>query len=305
MEARERILIVDDDAAQGKTLARVLEMEGYRAQVVENGQDALQSIDRGPYDLVLSDLKMPGMDGLELHRAIQDRRPDLPVMIVTAHGTIENAIESVREGVVDFIQKPVYADELIHRFSKVFRERKLTEENEELKSRLVHRDRDDAMVGSSDAINGLREQIGRVAKSEATVLILGESGAGKELVADAIHFQSNRAGGPLVKLNCAAIPENLLEDELFGHEKGAFTGADDRRKGRFELAHGGTLFLDEIGELPLGLQTKLLRLLQERTFERLGGTESISADVRVLCATNQDLAARVADGSFREDLYYR
>ena len=302
---RERILIVDDDAVQGTTLARVLELEGYRTEVADSGRSALAAIDQQVYDLVLTDLKMPGMDGMELFRQVHKRRPDLPVMIVTAHGTIETAIDAVREGVVDFIQKPVYAEELIHRFSHLFREKELVDENQELKSRLVHRERGDAMIGSSAAVDRLREQITRVARTDATVLILGESGSGKELVADAIHHGSDRVGGPLVKLNCAAIPENLLEDELFGHERGAYTGADQRRKGRFELADGGTLFLDEIGEMPLGLQVKLLRLLQERTFERLGGSESIRADVRVICATNVDLAARVAAGEFREDLYYR
>jgi DNA-binding NtrC family response regulator len=305
MTTNERILIVDDDRTQATTLARVLGLEGYQTQVAESGAEALREVDKGDVDLVLTDLKMPGMDGLELFRRIQADRPELPVMIVTAHGTIETAIQAVRDGVADFVQKPVYAEELIHRFGKVFRERALRSENAELKKRLLHRDRGDAMLGTSPAMQVLREQVSRVARTEATVLILGESGAGKELVADAIHYASGRSEGPLVKLNCAAIPENLLEDELFGHERGAYTGADQQRKGRFELAHGGTLFLDEIGELPLALQVKLLRLLQERTFERLGGGESIRADVRVICATNQDLEARVRENRFREDLYYR
>jgi len=305
MSSNERILIVDDDRTQATTLARVLGLEGYHTCVAESGAEALREVDKGDVDLVLTDLKMPGMDGLELFQRIQGDRPELPVMIVTAHGTIETAIQSVRDGVADFIQKPVYAEELIHRFGKVFRERALRSENAELKKRLLHRDRGDAMLGASPAMQLLREQISRVARTEATVLILGESGVGKELVADAIHYASGRSEGPLVKLNCAAIPENLLEDELFGHERGAYTGADQQRKGRFELAHGGTLFLDEIGELPLSLQVKLLRLLQERTFERLGGGESIRADVRVICATNQDLEARVRENRFREDLYYR
>jgi len=302
---KPRILIVDDDPSQAATLARVLELEGYRTSVAAGGAEALAAVGRGPVDLVLTDLKMPGMDGLELFRRLREERPGLPVLIVTAHGTIETAIAAVREGVVDFIQKPVYAEELLHRFEKVFRERALRDENAELKKRLLHRDRGDAMLGTSAAMQRLREQVARVARTEATVLVLGESGTGKELVADAIHYASPRAQGPLVKLNCAAIPETLLEDELFGHERGAFTGADQRRKGRFEQAHGGTLFLDEIGELPLALQVKLLRLLQEHTFARLGGTESIRSDVRVVCATNQDLEARVRDGTFREDLYYR
>ena len=305
MTTKECILIVDDDRTQAETLARVLKLEGYRTVVSVDGQQALAEVAGGDIDLVLTDLKMPGMDGLELFRRIHADRPDMPVLIVTAHGTIETAIEAVREGVVDFIQKPVYAEEIIHRFLTVFRERDLRDENAELKKRLLHRDRGDAMLGTSPEIGTLREQIARVGRTEAAVLILGESGVGKELVADAIHYASQRGDGPLIKINCAAIPESLLEDELFGHERGAFTGADQRRKGRFELADGGTLFLDEIGEMPLGLQVKLLRLLQEHTFERLGGSESIRADVRVICATNQDLEARVRDGSFREDLYYR
>ncbi len=305
MANRERILIVDDDPAQGTTLARVLELEGYQTSVAEGGRQALREIDETNFDLLLTDLKMPGMDGMELFREVQARRPELPVIIVTAHGTIESAIGAVREGVVDFVQKPVFADELMHRFHSVFREKRLRAENAELKSALLHRDRGDAMLGTSEAMTSLREQISRVAKTDASVLVLGESGTGKELIADAIHYGSARAHGPLVKLNCAAIPENLLEDELFGHERGAFTGADQRRIGRFEQADGGTLFLDEIGEMPVALQVKLLRLLQESTFERLGGSETIRANVRVICATNQNLARRVAEGQFREDLYYR
>ena len=302
---RERILIVDDDPAQGRTLARVLEMEGYRTVVAEDGKSALHRIDEGAFDMMLTDLKMPGMDGMELFRKVHDRRPELPVMIVTAHGTIESAIEAVREGVVDFVQKPVYADELVHRFQNLFRERQLRDENAELKSQLLHRDRGDAMIGTSDAMEELREQIRRVAPTDVAVLILGESGTGKELIADAIHYGSARRHGPLIKVNCAAIPDTLLEDELFGHERGAFTGANERRQGRFELADGGTLFLDEIGEMPIGLQAKLLRLLQESTFQRLGGSEPIRSDVRVVCATNQDLQGKVAQGEFREDLYFR
>jgi len=302
---REKILIVDDDPAQGTTLARVLELEGYATSVADGGRQALREIDATHFDLMLTDLKMPGMDGMELFRQVHARRPDLPVMIVTAHGTIDSAIGAVREGVVDFVQKPVFADELMHRFHTVFREKRLRDENAELKSALLHRDRGDAMLGTSDAMVSLREQISRVARTAASVLVLGESGTGKELVADAIHYGSGRAQGPLVKINCAAIPETLLEDELFGHERGAFTGADRRRKGRFEQADGGTLFLDEIGEMPPALQVKLLRVLQESAFERLGGSETVRVNVRVVCATNQNLAQRVADGAFREDLYYR
>ncbi len=305
IKPKQKILIVDDDRTQAETLARVLRLEGYEAVVAESGREALGELAVGVFDLVLTDFKMPGMDGLELFRKVHEAHPELPVLIITAHGTIETAIEAVRAGVADFLQKPVYAEELMHRFEKVLRERALQTENAELKKRLLHRDRGDAMLGASDVMSRQREEIRRVARTEATVLILGESGVGKELVADAIHYGSARADGPHVKLNCAAIPENLLEDELFGHERGAYTGASQRRQGRFELAHGGTLFLDEIGELPLGLQVKLLRLLQERKFERLGGSESIEADVRIVCATNRDLEAHVREGKFREDLYYR
>ena len=302
---KEQLLIVDDDVTQAETLARVLELEGYRAKVADGAQQALHLLEEGEIDLVLTDLKMPGIDGLQLFRQIEQRWPEVPVMIVTAHGTIETAIQAVREGVADFLQKPVYAEELIHRFGRVFRERALRDENAELKKRLLHRDRGDAMIGTNPVMARLREQIHRVGRTEASVLILGESGTGKELVADAIHYASSRAGGPLIKINCAAIPETLLEDELFGHERGAYTGADRRRLGRFEQANGGTLFLDEIGEMPLALQVKLLRLLQEHTFQRLGGTASIEADVRVICASNQDLEARVREQKFREDLFYR
>jgi len=303
--SKEQLLIVDDDVTQAETLARVLQLEGYRAKVADGARQALHLLEEGEVDLVLTDLKMPGIDGLQLFRQIEQRWPEVPVMIVTAHGTIETAIQAVREGVADFLQKPVYAEELMHRFGRVFRERALRSENAELKKRLLHRDRGDAMIGTSPGMARLREQIHRVGRTDASVLILGESGTGKELVADAIHYASSRGNGPLIKINCAAIPDTLLEDELFGHERGAYTGADQRRSGRFEQANGGTLFLDEIGEMPLALQVKLLRLLQEHTFERLGGTESIEADVRVICATNQDLEARVRKQEFREDLFYR
>jgi len=303
--SRERLLIVDDDRAQAETLARVLRLDGYATEVAVSGAEALEALARGRFDLLLTDLKMPGMDGLELFRRARAAHPDLPVIVVTAHGTIETAIAAIREGVRDFVQKPIYAEELVHRFRQVFAERELRDENVRLKTRLLHRSRGDAMVGASAPMERLREQIARVARTDASVLVLGESGTGKELVADAVHYGSARADGPLVKINCAAIPDTLLEAELFGHERGAYTGAQDRRKGRFELADGGTLFLDEIGEMPPALQAKLLRVLQERTFERLGGSESIRADVRVVCATNQDLEQRVADGRFREDLYYR
>ena len=251
--SKEHILIVDDDQIQAEALVRVLRLEGLDAEAATSGADALEAMDRRVPDLVPTDLKMPRMDGLELFKEIRGRVPDLPVMIVTAHGTIETAIEAVRMGVRDFIQKPIYAEELIHRFRQVFRERKLHDENTELRKRLLHKTRGDAMLGSSPVMDKLREEMNRVGRTDATVLILGESGVGKELVLDGIHFRSSRSSGPLIKINCAAIPENLLEDELFGHERGAYTGADDQRKGRFELADGGTLFLDEIGELPLGL----------------------------------------------------
>ena len=305
MNPKECVLVVDDDRVQAETLARVLKLEGYDARVAGSGAEALDRLAAGGVDLVLSDLKMPEMDGMELFRRAREVDPDLAFMIVSAHGTIESALDAVREGVVDFVQKPVFADELVHRFRRVFEERALRSENVALKQRLIHRERGDAMIGTSAPVERMREEIARVARTDATVLILGESGVGKELVADAIHYASSRDHGPLIKLNCAAIPETLLENELFGHERGAYTGANERRTGRFEQANGGTLFLDEIGEIPPALQVKLLRLLQERTFERLGGSEPIRADVRVVCATNQDLGARVREGRFREDLYYR
>ncbi len=305
MSGRESVLIVDDDAAQAETLARVLRLEGYTARVANSGPSAMGLLGQGPCDLLLTDLKMPGMDGMELFRRVRAAHPSVPVLILTAHGTIDTAIEAVREGVDDFLQKPVYADELIHRFRAVLARRALQTENAELKRRLLHRERGDALIGTSPAMLRLREQIARVGRTEASVLVLGESGSGKELVADALHYASARASGPLVKLNCAAIPETLLEDEMFGHERGAFTGAQARRAGRFEQAHEGTLFLDEIGEMPPPLQAKLLRVLQDHAFQRLGGSEPLRADVRVICATHQDLPARVQEGRFREDLFYR
>ncbi|MFQ5843474.1 MAG: sigma-54-dependent transcriptional regulator [Planctomycetota bacterium] len=303
--SEKRILIVDDDPSQAEALARILAMEGYATARATRGREALQVLGASEVHLVLADLKMPEMNGIELYRRIRDRTPNLPVVIVTAHGTIETAIEAVREGVSDYVQKPIHVEDLLLRFRRIFRESELRNENVALKQRLLHRGGGDSMLGGSPVMERLREQIRRVAPTEATVLVLGESGVGKELVADAIHYGSARAEGPQVKMNCAAVPDNLLEDELFGHERGAYTGAASRRAGRFERAHGGTLFLDEIGDLPLGLQAKLLRVLQEQTFERLGGSEPVRVDVRLLCATHQDLEALVGQGRFREDLYYR
>ena len=303
--SERRILIVDDDPSQAEALARILGLEGFGTQTVAGGREALEQLASSRVDLVLADLKMPGMDGIELFGRIRQNWPELPVIIVTAHGTIETAIQAVREGVSDYVQKPIHIEDLLLRFRRIFRENELRDENVTLKKRLLHRSGGDSMLGTSPAMDKLREQIRRVSRTEATVLVLGESGSGKELVADAIHFASARAEAPLIKVNCAAIPDTLLEDELFGHERGAYTGADSRRLGRFERAHGGTLFLDEIGDLPFGLQAKLLRVLQEQTFERLGGTEPIHADVRLVCATHQDLDELVRDGRFREDLYYR
>ena len=303
--SERRILIVDDDASQAEALGRILGLEGFVTETAPGGREALEQLAASQVDLVLADLKMPGMDGIELFGRIRQNWPELPVIIVTAHGTIDTAIQAVREGVSDYVQKPIHVEDLLLRFRRIFRESELRDENVTLKKRLLHRSGGDSMLGASPAMDKLREQIRRVSRTEATVLVLGESGSGKELVADAIHYASARAEAPLIKVSCAAIPDTLLEDELFGHERGAYTGADSRRLGRFERAHGGTLFLDEIGDLPIGLQAKLLRVLQEQTFERLGGTEPIHADVRLVCATHQDLDELVRDGRFREDLYYR
>jgi two-component system NtrC family response regulator len=300
-----RILVVDDQAAQRELITGFLRKQNFEAIAAESAEKALDRFRREPFDLVLTDMKMPGMSGLELLTALRTMNPEATVIVVTAYGTVETAVAAVKAGAADYLTKPVNLEELLYRIEQVKERRRLLSENVELREALQSHHRIEGIVGESGQMLEVLSLVRRVAPSEATVLIRGESGTGKELIAKAIHYASPRASAPLVRVNCAALPENLLESELFGHEKGAFTGALASRKGRFELADGGSLFLDEIGDLPLPLQSKLLRVLQEREFERVGSSVPIKVNVRIMAATNMDLESLMKSGKFREDLYYR
>ncbi len=299
------ILVAEDDPSTRESLGRAMARAGYRTLTAADGTEALTILQKGSVDVLLTDLKMPGIDGMDLLERVRTEFPETIVILLTAFATVDLAVEAMRKGAYDFLTKPIHLDKLELLLRNALEARRLTEENRELKLRLRETTGLNQLLGHSAAMQGLRESIQQVAATDAAVLILGESGTGKELVAHAIHYGGRRADHPLVKVSCAALPEGLLESELFGHERGAFTGARDRRKGRFELAHGGTLFLDEVGDLSLQTQAKLLRVLQEQEFERVGGTETIRVDVRLISATNRDLEGLVAEGSFREDLYYR
>ena len=300
-----RILVVDDEPAQLELVGGFLRKRGFDVALAPDGREALQRFRREPFNLVLTDQKMPGLSGLELIEAVRAQNTETPVIVMTAYGTIETAVAAIKAGAADYLTKPLNLDELLHRVEQVRERQRLVGENRELRQALGERHRVEGIIGESGRMQDVLSLVRRVAASDATVLVRGESGTGKELIAKAIHHASRRAAAPLVRVNCAALPETLLESELFGHEKGAFTGAVASRKGRFELADGGSLFLDEIGDLPLHLQVKLLRVLQEREFERVGSSRPIPADVRVLAATHRDLEALVRAGAFRDDLYYR
>jgi len=302
---RVNLLIVEDERSQREMLEGFLLGQGFSVSSVEGGGRALDEIRRANFDLVLLDYKMPGMDGLQTLREMQKINPELAVVMMTAYGTIETAVQAMKEGATDYLTKPIELDELLLLIEKVSEKILLQRENRDLKEKLRERYRFDQIVYGSGTMEEVMNLTGRVAKSEATVLIRGESGTGKELIANAIHYGSSRANRPFIKVNCTALPENLLESELFGHEKGAFTGAIQRRIGRFEQAHTGSIFLDEIGDLSPSLQMKLLRFLQEKEFQRVGSNQTIKADVRVMAATNRDLEECIRRGTFREDLYYR
>ncbi|OGK82315.1 MAG: two-component system response regulator [Candidatus Rokubacteria bacterium GWC2_70_24] len=300
-----RILVVDDEPAQRELVSGFLRKRGFEVDEAAGGQAALARFTQEPFDLVLTDQRMPDLSGLDLLQRLRAVTPEAAVIVMTAYGTIETAVGAIKAGATDYLSKPINLDELLHRIERVRERQRLLGENRELRAALEERHRVEGIIGDSGRMQEVLSLVRRVAPSDATVLIRGESGTGKELIARAIHHASPRAGGPLVAVNCAALPEGLLESELFGHEKGAFTGAAASRKGRFELADGGSIFLDEIGDLPLHLQVKLLRVLQERQFERVGGTRTIPVDVRVLAATHRNLEALVREGRFRDDLYYR
>jgi DNA-binding NtrC family response regulator len=302
---RVNLLIVEDEKSQREMLEGYLHQQGFSVSSVDGGEKALDEARREHFDLVLLDYKMPGMDGLQTLKEMKKINPELAVVMMTAYGTVETAVQAMKEGAVDYLTKPIDLDELLLLIGKVSERILLQRENKELKERLREKYRFDQIVYASGKMEEVMNLTGRVAKSEATVLIRGESGTGKELIANAVHYSSPRAARPFVKVNCTALPENLLESELFGHERGAFTGAIQRRIGRFEQAHTGSIFLDEIGDLSPSLQTKLLRFLQEREFERLGSNQTIKADVRVMAATSRDLEEGLRRGTFREDLYYR
>jgi DNA-binding NtrC family response regulator len=302
---RPRVLVVDDERPQADLLADVLAVEGFEARAVYGSEAALPLIESFRPDVVVSDFRMPGMNGLELFKKVEAIRPRTPFLIVTAFGTLETAVEAMKAGVTDFVTKPVDAGELVVKLQKALRVRTLEAENVRLKAAVDALRGELVIVAESRRMKDVLTATDRIAKSSASVLIRGESGSGKEVIAKAIHLKSPRHAAPFVKVNCAAIPDNLLEDELFGHVKGAYTGASSDRKGKFETAHRGTIFLDEIGEMPLHLQPKLLRVLQEREIEPLGSDAPRTVDVRVVAATNRDLAEMVSKGTFREDLYYR
>jgi two-component system NtrC family response regulator len=305
MEDSFSILVVDDEPPQLELIGGFLKKQGFEVALAESGKVALQRFRQETFDLVLTDMRMPNLSGLDLVKAVRAVNPETAVIIMTAYGSIETAVDAIKAGATDYLTKPLNLDELLHRIENVREHQRLLSENRELREELRERHRIEGIIGESGRMQEVFSLVRRVASSEATVLIRGESGTGKELIAKAIHYASPRASGPLVKVNCAALPETLLESELFGHEKGAFTGAIANRKGRFEVASGGTILLDEIGDLPVHLQAKLLRVLQEREFERVGSSRPVPVDVRILAATHRDLEGLLKSGQFRDDLYYR
>lgn len=302
MNPRPRILLIEDDRAITGGMEKVMVGEGYDVTVLDRGDEGLDTALHQPFDLVISDLKLPGTDGLTLVRELHQAKPKLPIILMTAHGTTDTAIEAMRWGAFDYVPKPFEMDELLDLVSRAIACSQLMSDPVEMGPAVSRRT---ALVGRSRAMQAVYKEIGRVAATRVPVLIRGDTGTGKELVARAIYQHSDRAAAPFLAINCSAIPDQLLESELFGHERGAFTGADRRHIGRFEQANGGTLFLDEIGDMHANLQAKLLRVLQEGSLQRVGGRETVPVDVRVIAATHRDLEAALQDRTFREDLYYR
>ncbi|KPJ89204.1 MAG: transcriptional regulator [Spirochaetes bacterium DG_61] len=302
---KARLLIVDDERHIREGLEKALSADGYDVELSSDGKQALERIEEGDIDLVITDLKMPNLSGEELMKEALDKFPYLPIIILTGHGTIENAVQAMRNGAYDYLTKPLNIDKLSLIVNRALENSSLKRQYRELLNQLKKRYSFENIIGKSVSMKKVFETIEQVAPSRANVLVYGESGTGKEMIADAIHHNSPRRDKPYIKVHCAALPETLLESELFGHEKGAFTGAIARKKGRFELANTGTIFLDEIGEISPQTQVKLLRVIQEREFERVGGEEPIKVDVRIISATNKDLKEEIERGGFREDLYYR
>jgi two-component system, NtrC family, response regulator HydG len=304
---KARILVVDDEVSARSGLAKLLDQEGYEVETAADGVQALELVAERAPNLIVTDLKMPNIDGMALLAKVREQNPDIPTIVTTAFSDVSSAVQAMRAGAEDYLTKPIDFDALLLAVERALQRRELAAETENLRRQLRSRDHAglEGLLGTSPAMQRVYGMAKQVAPSRATVLITGESGTGKGELARALHALSPRAKSPFVALHCSALAESLLESELFGHEKGAFTGADKRRIGRFEQADGGTLFLDEIGEIPAATQVKLLRVLQEKTFERVGGNESIKVDVRLIAATNKDLATEVREKRFREDLYYR
>ena len=299
------ILLIDDDDSLRRVIEFSLVEAGYRVQPATSGEEGIGLFGKGSFDAVITDITMPGMSGMDVLAKLHEQDPALPVVMITAYGTIESAVQAMKQGAFDYITKPFNRDELKLTLAKALRIRRLERENTALRAEVTDRYRFDAIVGDSATIKEVLDLAGRVAASDATVLITGERGTGKELLAKGIHFNSTRSRGPFVAVNCAAIPETLIESELFGHVKGAFTGATKDKEGKFELADGGTILLDEIGDLRIDLQAKILRVLQERSVDPVGGAQPIPVDVRVIASTNRDVEVLIKEGKFRDDLYDR
>jgi len=305
MTDTQTVLVIDDDESLRRVMEYHLQEEGYRVVTAVDGRAGLERFQAGPVDLVVTDIRMPEMDGMELLARVKAMQPDLPVVVLTAHGTIDSAVDAMKLGATDYLTKPFSREALKAAVRKALEVGALRTENRRLREVVAERFSFASMIAGSRAMRGVTDMAARVAQSDTTVLLAGESGTGKELLAKAIHFHSARSRRAFVTVNCAAIPEHLLESELFGHRRGSFTGAVADKQGKFELAGGGTIFLDEVGDLPVQLQVKILRVLQEREIDKVGDPRPVKVDVRVIAATNRDLETMIADGAFREDLYYR
>ena len=299
------LLIVDDELVVRDSLSKWFKQDGYRVDAAEDAAHAIKKMSDGPWNVILLDIKMPGMSGLELQKRLREIDPAISTIMITAFASVESAVQALKEGAFDYVTKPVDPDHLSHLVSNALRQKKLADENAQLHEHISEMAQGDEIVGNSPQMKKVIELAKTVAQTDTTVMIRGESGSGKELIARTIHVNSPRRYFPIIAVNCGAVPETLLESELFGHEKGAFTGAQYRRKGKFEMADGGTIFLDEIGTISQKMQVQLLRVIESKQFTRVGGNEVVHSDFRIICATNRDLEGAVKEGTFREDLYYR